>query len=169
MIKLELISCSRKFLFFWPRRFSCFLFSHPSSHDKFCHLVLRVHATSKLTLKFRCSLEKVCHDHQQMMCVRADQSDDLISGHALMMSMPPPEHVRKYPDSVFPHKAGFDVPANILMKVHISSMHLPIQGGELAPIQALGVVRNHERYRELNEADFAWLTQKLAPSVRCYG
>ena len=113
------------------------------------------------------SLEKVCHDHAQMMCVRSDQSNTEVSGHAMMMSCPPPDHVRDHPTVTYPHQAP-DLPAVDLMKLYDLSTKLPL-GGEITPVQALQLIRCHERYGELTAADYDTLQRALQEKSRCYG
>ena len=125
----------------------------------------------ELLLNTSPSLEAVCHDHAQMMCVRSDQSDTLASGHAMMMSCPPPDHVRDHPDVKYPsHKAAFpNLPAAQLMRLYDTSLKLPSLGGEITPIQALQLIRAHPRYGELTEKDYDWLRGNLVGKSRCYG
>lgn len=112
-------------------------------------------------------LEEVCHDHAMMMCVRSDNSETEVSGHAMMMSCPPPDHVHEHPEVVYPHKAP-ELPAPDLMRLYDLSQKLPL-GGEITPVQALQLIRAHERYGELTVADFDVLKKDLREKSRCYG
>jgi hypothetical protein len=104
-----------------------------------------------------------------MMCVRSNQSDILPSGHAMMMSCPTPEHIRNKPDVEYPHQAPAGISAAILMKLFSISATLPINGGEITPVQALQLIRIHERYRQVTPADYEFLTNDLKGKSRCYG
>lgn len=121
----------------------------------------------QIGVDFVLSLEEVCHDHAMMMCVRSDNSETEVSGHAMMMSCPPPDHVHEHPDVVYPHKAP-ELPAPDLMKLYDLSQKLPL-GGEITPVQALQLIRAHERYGELTVADFDVLKKDLREKSRCYG
>lgn len=114
-----------------------------------------------------CRLEQVCHDHQQFMCARAQGSETEVSGHAIMMSCPPPDHVRNKPDETYPHKPP-DLPAVDLMQLYNLSQKLPLDG-EITPVQALQIIRSHERYGELTTGDFEILKSDLKEKSRCYG
>lgn len=103
-----------------------------------------------------------------MMCVRSDNSETEVSGHAMMISCPPPDHVRDHPDVVYPHKAPDELPAADLMKLYDLSQKLPL-GGEITPVQALQLIRGHERYGELTIEDFEVLKENLKEKSRCYG
>lgn len=84
-----------------------------------------------------------------------------------MMSCPPPDHIRDHPEVVYPHK-GPELPAADLMKLYDLSQKLPL-GGEITPVQALQLIRGHERYGELTVADFEILKKDLREKSRCYG
>ena len=136
---------------------------HSYSIDQIpCHVRIQGTLTTVLA-----RLEEVCHDHAMMMCVRSDNSETEVSGHAMMMSCPPPDHVHEHPDVVYPHKAP-ELPAPDLMRLYDLSQKLPL-GGEITPVQALQLIRAHERYGELTTADFEVLKKDLREKSRCYG
>ena len=101
------------------------------------------------------------------MCVRAEGSETEVSGHAMMMSCPPANHVQSKPDETYPHKPP-DLPAADLMQLFSLSQKLPL-GGEITPVQALQIIRCHERYGELTTGDFEILKSDLKEKSRCYG
>ncbi|KAI9874831.1 MAG: hypothetical protein M1830_009236 [Pleopsidium flavum] len=107
-------------------------------------------------------------DHIQFCCVRSQQEPEAeISGHALMATCPPESHIINHPDVPYPHKT-WDVPDVDLMKLLDLSERLPLDG-EITPIMALKIIRNDERYFELNTRDFEILKDDLKAKIRCYG
>ena len=104
----------------------------------------------------------------QFLCVRSHQEpQEEISGHALMATCPPHEHIVNHPDVPYPHKT-WDVPNPDLMKLLELSERLPLDG-EITPIMALKIIRMHERFYELTAEDFEVLKDDLKAKVRCYG
>ena len=101
------------------------------------------------------------------MCARAEGSETEVSGHAMMMSCPPPDHIQNKPDETYPHKPP-DLPAVDLMQLYNLSQKLPLDG-EITPVQALQIIRSHERYGELTTGDFEVLKNDLKEKSRCYG
>lgn len=71
------------------------------------------------------------------------------------------------PDEQYPHKT-WDIPDPELMKLFDLSQNLPLDG-EITPIIALQIVRNHERFGELSLQDFEALKENLRGKSRCYG
>ena len=102
------------------------------------------------------------------MCVRSQQEPTTaINGHALMASCPPRSHIVNNPEVEYPHKT-WDISDPELMKLFDLSQNLPLDG-EITPIIALQMVRNHERYGELTLQDFDFLKENLREKSRCYG
>lgn len=107
-------------------------------------------------------------DHMQFLCVRSHQEpQEEISGHALMATCPPHEHIVNHPDVPYPHKT-WDVPNTDLMKLLELSERLPLDG-EITPVMALKIIRMHERFYELSTEDFEVLKDDLKAKIRCYG
>ena len=118
------------------------------------------------------SLEENCKDHQQYLNVRANppQEQDMnyeLSGHAMMLTNPPPSHIEKCPNVEY-HQAP-NIPANNLLELMETAQRLPLNGGEIPPILALRIIREDERYQMLTRRQFKALTEKLRESSRCYG
>ena len=108
--------------------------------------------------------------HTQFMCVRSTQGlepEPQISGHALMATCPPYSHIVEKPDVPFPYKS-YDIPNSDLLKLLDLSQSLPLNG-EITPVQALKLIRSHERYGELTPVDFGALIDELKGKPRCYG
>ncbi|MCJ1474262.1 hypothetical protein MMC13_002920 [Lambiella insularis] len=61
-----------------------------------------------------------------------------------------------------------DLPKADLFKLLNLSANLPLDG-ELTPVMALNMIRNHERCNELTDADFKALIADLETKTRCYG
>ena len=125
-----------------------------------------------LTLLTSHSLEENCKDHQQYLNVRANppQEQDMnyeLSGHAMMLTNPPPSHIEKCPNVDY-HQAP-NIPANNLLELMETAQRLPLNGGEIPPILALRIIREDERYQMLTRRQFKALTEKLRESSRCYG
>lgn len=107
-------------------------------------------------------------DHMQFLCVRSHQeAQEEISGHALMATCPPHEHIVNHPDVPYPHKT-WDVPNPDLMKLLELSERLPLDG-EITPVMALKIIRMHERFCALTAEDFEVLKDDLKAKIRCYG
>ncbi|KAA6409888.1 MAG: hypothetical protein FRX48_06501 [Lasallia pustulata] len=122
----------------------------------------------RIGIDFVLTLERPCMDHMQFLCVRSHQEpQEEISGHALMATCPPHEHIVNHPDVPYPHKT-WDVPNPDLMKLLELSERLPLDG-EITPIMALKNIRMHERFYELAAEDFERLKDDLKAKVRCYG
>lgn len=106
--------------------------------------------------------------HLQYMCVRSNEEvEPSPNGHALMASCPPFSHIDRHPTEPYPHKVP-DLPSADLFKLLNLSASLPLDG-ELTPVMALNMIRTHERYNELMDADFTALMVDLETKTRCYG
>jgi hypothetical protein len=107
-------------------------------------------------------------DHLQFMCVRSDTSEiPSPNGHALMISCPPYSHIDQHPEEPYPHKMP-DVPAADLTKLFDLSKKLDLDG-ELTPVMAWNLIKEHERFGELGVEDFERLGRDLKTKTRCYG
>ncbi len=84
-----------------------------------------------------------------------------------MATCPPRSHIMNSPEEQYPHKT-WDIPDPELMKLFDLSQNLPLDG-EITPIIALQIVRNHERFGELSLQDFEVLKENLRGKSRCYG
>ena len=103
-----------------------------------------------------------------MMCVRGTNPNPAqLSGHALMFSCPPDQHYHENPNDEQYHELP-DIPNPELMKLLALSYDLPLNG-EMAPVQALQIIRTHERAQELTLQDFHSLTARLFKYMNCYG
>ena len=102
------------------------------------------------------------------MCVRGTNPNPAqLSGHALMFSCPPDRHYHENPNDEHYHELP-DISNPELMKLLALSYDLPLNG-EMAPVQALQIIRTHERARELTLQDFQSLTARLFKYMNCYG
>ncbi|KAL8731102.1 MAG: hypothetical protein Q9166_003630 [cf. Caloplaca sp. 2 TL-2023] len=102
------------------------------------------------------------------MCVRGTNPNPAqLSGHALMLSCPPDRHYHENPNDDHYHQLP-EIPNPELMKLLALSYDLPLNG-EMAPVQALQIIRNHARSSEITRRDFASLTERLFRYMNCYG
>ncbi|KAL8737924.1 MAG: hypothetical protein Q9181_001229 [Wetmoreana brouardii] len=123
----------------------------------------------QVSLDFVLHLERVCQEHKKMMCVRGTNANPAqLSGHAIMHSCPPDQHYREHPNDEEYHKYP-DISNPELMKLLALSYDLPISGPEMAPVQALQIIRSHARASELTMRDFKSLTERLFKYMNCYG
>lgn len=106
-------------------------------------------------------------DHMQMLCVRSQDSEADISGHALMATCPPESHLVERPEVQYPHKMP-DMQAGDLMKLLDLSNRLPLDG-EITPVMAWAAILRDERFPMLAEKDFKLIKEDLLAKVRCYG
>ena len=118
------------------------------------------------------SLEENCRDHQQFLNVRANPppGQDLnyeLSGHAMMLTNPPPSHIAITPDT--PYHQPPNIPLNNLMQLLETAQRLPLSGGEITPVLALRLIREDERYGLLTKRNFEIITERLRNTSRCYG
>lgn len=108
-------------------------------------------------------------DHMQYMCVRSNSdAEEPPNGHALMMSCPPPSHIAARPDEPYPQRAP-PVPAVELNRLLELAQTLSFDNGEITPIIALHLIREHPRFHELNRSDFELIKSELKNKTRCYG
>ncbi|KAL8912823.1 MAG: hypothetical protein Q9172_007424 [Xanthocarpia lactea] len=122
----------------------------------------------QISLDFVLHLEGVCQDHKKMMCVRGTNPNPAqLSGHALMLSCPPDQHYDEIANDDHDHELP-DIPNPELMKLLALSYDLPLNG-EMAPVQALQIIRTHARASEMTLQDFRSLTERLFKYMNCYG
>lgn len=84
-----------------------------------------------------------------------------------MFSCPPDRHYHENPHDEQYHEMP-DIPNPELMKLLALSYDLPLNG-EMAPVQALQIIRAHDRAPELTLQDFRLLTERLFKYMNCYG
>lgn len=106
-------------------------------------------------------------DHMQMLCLRSNDSEADVSGHALMATCPPASHLIERPEVQYPHKMPDLQPCD-LMKLLDLSNRLAL-GGEITPIMAWSAIAKDERFLMLTTADFKLIRDDLLAKVRCYG
>ncbi|KAL9102179.1 MAG: hypothetical protein Q9163_002653 [Psora crenata] len=126
----------------------------------------------QLGVEFVLALEENCRDHQQFLTLRANPpaGEDLtyeLSGHALMLTNPPPSHIATSPET--PYHQPPNIPLNNLMQLLETAQRLPLTGGEITPVLALRLIREDERYGLLTKRQFEMLTERLRHTSRCYG
>lgn len=98
-----------------------------------------------------------------------DREYDHMSGHAMMASCPPLEHVINKPNEPYPLKMP-DLGAPDLTKLLDLSARLPLShDSEITPIMAWTQIYSDPRIHELNEQDFDRIKTELAAKIRCYG
>ena len=124
-------------------------------------------------------------DHMQYLVVRSHNSDEQnfrhpsennddrewehMSGHVLMATCPPYEHVKAKPNEPWPFKMP-QLGTPDLSKLLDLSSRLPLHhGSEITPIMAWTYIYRHPRLTELTAQDFQRIKLELATKVRCYG
>lgn len=103
-----------------------------------------------------------------MLCVRSLDTEEAISGHALMATCPPGHHLLEHPEVTYPHKVP-DLPPVDLLKLLDISGRLPLNDSEITPVMAWSALMRDERFATLRPADFEDIKQELLQKVRCYG
>lgn len=106
-------------------------------------------------------------DHMQFLMVRAHDTDEAISGHALMATAPPESHIAECPHEEYPHQMP-DIAMPDLMKLLDLSNRLPLDG-EITPIMAWVMVLQDPRFPEFTKEDVELIKGDLVAKVRCYG
>lgn len=102
------------------------------------------------------------------MCLRGRNDNPVeLSGHAMMATCPSQKHLDEEPPDTEYHAIP-DVPIPELWKLLDLAQELPLHG-ELTPVQAVKMLKDHERFEELTEKDFSDLTKSLYEVTRCYG
>ena len=124
-------------------------------------------------------------DHMQYLVVRSHNPDEQefqhpheanddrewehMSGHALMATCPPFEHVKARPNEPWPFKMP-EIETPDLSKLLALSSRLPLHhGSEITPIMAWTFIYRHPRLHELTPQDFERVKSELTRKVRCYG
>jgi len=124
-------------------------------------------------------------DHMQYLVVRSHNSEDQdfhhpsenpddrehdhMSGHALMATCPPYDHVMNKPNEPFPFKLP-EMATPDLTKLLDLSARLPLDNeGEITPIMAWTMVYTHPRINEFSKEDFEKIKTDLGGKCRCYG
>lgn len=107
-------------------------------------------------------------DHMQMLCVKSQGSEEDVSGHALMATCPPVNHLIERPEVQYPHQIPPDVPGGDLLKLLDLAARLPLDG-EITPVMAWAYILRDYRFRQLNEWDIDGIKTELLAKVRCYG
>ncbi len=124
-------------------------------------------------------------DHMQYLVVRSHNSDEQdfhhpledgddrewehMSGHALMATCPPYEHVKARPNEPWPFKMP-ELGTPDLSKLLQLSSRLPLHhGSEITPIMAWTFIYRNPRISELTAKDFERVKLDLTRKVRCYG
>jgi hypothetical protein len=106
-------------------------------------------------------------DHMQFLMVRAHDTEETISGHALMATAPPDSHIATCPDEKYPHQMP-DITMPDLMKLLDLSNRLPLDG-EITPIMAWAKIIQDENFRDLKKEEIELIKGELLAKVRCYG
>jgi len=103
----------------------------------------------------------------QFLCVRSQDSEAEVSGHALMATCPPHSHIVNKPEEKYPHQMP-DIGMPDLMKLLDLSNRLPLEG-EITPIMAWAIILRHPTFGQLSKEDFTTVKEDLLAKVRCYG
>jgi hypothetical protein len=107
--------------------------------------------------------------HTQYMVNKSLSDEDWCSGHALMATATPIEHVKEHGMAKpYPHKVP-DLPKPDLVKMLNLCYNLPGLNEEITPVMAWAEILNHPRCTELTKEDFEELKNDLKPKVACYG
>lgn len=124
-------------------------------------------------------------EHMQYLIVRSQNSDeqefhhpaenpddreyDHMSGHVMMATCPPMDHILNQPNEPYPFKMP-DLGVPDLRKLLDLSQRLPMNhDSEITPIMAWTQIISDTRIRELGEQDFERMKTELVAKVRCYG
>ena len=98
-----------------------------------------------------------------------DREYEHLSGHALMATCPPFEHVREKPNEPWPFKMP-ELGTPDLTKLLDLSSRLPLNpGSEITPIMAWTSIYRNTRVNQLSAQDFERIKNDLSAKVRCYG
>ncbi|WEW58604.1 hypothetical protein PRK78_004072 [Emydomyces testavorans] len=124
----------------------------------------------QLGIDFILTLEGTCRDHLERLCRRAhdDQDQDIIAGHILMATCPPPSEIAVADRGCeYPVKTYDLPPANLNTLLNLSRQL--VTDHEITPIMALQSLMNHEMYPLLTRDDIKRMMEDLVAKVRCYG
>lgn len=136
-----------------------------------------------MTLLRHYRLEATCREHGEFLLRRslnsADEPDEAqYSGHALMATCPPPNHISSVParqgglEPTYPHQVPQIPAANLNTLLNLSNRIKAeglVEGGQVTPIMALQSLRTHHRYYSLNRNDVVGMIETIKNKVRCYG
>ena len=105
------------------------------------------------------------HPHENM----DDREYDHTSGHVLMATCPPYEHVMKKPNQPWPFQMP-ELSTPDLTKLLDLSARLPLNhDSEITPIMAWTQIYRDPRIAQLSSKDFERIKLDLGAKVRCYG
>jgi hypothetical protein len=104
----------------------------------------------------------------QYLMVRAHDTEETISGHALMATAPPESHIANCPEEKYPHQMMPDITMPDLMKLLDLSNRLPLDG-EITPIMAWAKIIQDECFPDLTKEEIGVIKIELLAKVRCYG
>jgi len=108
-------------------------------------------------------------DHKQFLVHRSWKDENEISGHALMATVPPVEHVMEHGmDVPYPHKMP-ELPKPDLVRMLNICAALPGLNDEVTPVMAWAAILAHPRCEDMNLHDFEAVKTDLKAKVRCYG
>ncbi|KAI1917073.1 hypothetical protein LOZ53_002796 [Ophidiomyces ophidiicola] len=123
-----------------------------------------------LEVEFILTLEGTCRDHIERLCRRAhdDEEQDVVAGHILMATCPPPSEVALAARGhEYPVKTYDLPPANLNTLLNLSRQL--VTDNEITPIMALQSLKDHEMYHLLTKDDVRRMMDDLLAKVRCYG
>ncbi|OJD17424.1 hypothetical protein AJ78_02498 [Emergomyces pasteurianus Ep9510] len=124
----------------------------------------------QLGVEFILSLEEPCRTHMEFLCRRAedDEEAEMISGHVLMASCPPPTQiVSAEPGQMYPLRT-YELPHTNLARLLNLSRQL-VTDGQITPIMALQYLKSHDIYPSLTREDVRHMMDDLNGKIRCYG
>lgn len=107
-------------------------------------------------------------DHMQMLCLRSEHSNEDMSGHALMATLPPSRHLAEHPDVHYPHKIEENMNGGDLLRLLDLSNRLPLNG-EITPVMAWAFIIGDPNFPYFETKDFQHIKDVLMTKVRCYG
>jgi hypothetical protein len=129
---------------------------------------------ASLTARPHFSLEESCMDHTQVLVDKSLHDEDWIaghaaSGHALMATAVPMDHVREHGmDVKYEHQLPA-IPKPDLSRMLNLCASLPHLSREVTPVMAWACILQHPRVVELSEGDVEIIKADLKGKVSCYG
>jgi len=133
-------------------------------HSDMLQHILLVHTSDTFS---HGSLEENCAAHAQFMTDKSNQDEDWCSGHGLLVTAVPHDHVKEYGmEEMYPHQLP-DIPKPDLAKMLNLSQSLPGLTEEITPIMAWATILRHPRSKELTEDDISALGKELKPKMAC--
>lgn len=107
-----------------------------------------------------------------MLCDRVIQNPDALpTGHVLMATYPPREHVAAHPEIQYPHQLP-NVPDRELIRLFGLTETVPeeiVKHGEVSPIEAWRILWSCQELSQFSLDDLFNIQDHLMPRVRCYG